>query len=277
MSDTIERIAKHLEAQRETDDPISQARRERSVDEARVVEALRHLSQILFDQTPSSQLNVEIHVAHGLVASLVGLDKASRLVEQLPDIRHCIALDLDAAFQRDPAARSYSEIIAAYPSTRAVATFRIAHAFYSMDEPVVARVMSERAHSMTGIDIHPGARIGCHFFIDHGTGVVIGETCEIGNRVKLYHGVTLGAFSNRGGRSDVGLKRHPSIEDDVTIYPNATILGGKTVIGAGSVIGGNAWLTHSVPPNSRVVIEPPKLQLRRNGAVASEPGTGYEF
>ena len=268
MSDTIERIAKHLEAQRETDDPISQARRERGVDETKVVEALRRLSQILFDQTPSAQLNAEIHVAHGLVASLVGLDRASRLIEQLPDIRHCISMDLESAFQRDPAAKSYSEIIAAYPSTRAVATFRIAHAFYSMGEAhalVVARVMAERAHSMTGIDIHPGATIGCHFFIDHGTGVVIGETCEIGNRVKLYHGVTLGAFSNKGGRDDVGVKRHPTIEDDVTIYPNATILGGQTVVGAGSVIGGNAWLTHSVPPNSRVAIEPPKHQLRPAG------------
>ena len=278
MSDTIERIAKHLEAQRETDDPISQARREQGVDETKVVEALRHLSQILFDQTPSAQLTAEIHVAHGLVASLVGLDRASRLIEQLPGIRHCISMDLEAAYQRDPAAKSYSEIIAAYPSTRAVATFRIAHAFYAMGEPVVARVMSERAHSMTGIDIHPGAEIGCHFFIDHGTGVVIGETCEIGNRVKLYHGVTLGAFSNKGGRGDVGRKRHPTIEDDVTIYPNASILGGATVIGAGSVIGGNAWLTHSVPPGSSVVIEPPKLRLRRKElSPQDELETDYEL
>lgn len=281
MSDTIDRIAKHLEAQRETDDPISLARRERAVDETRVVEALRRLSQILFDQTPSAQLNAEIHVAHGLVASLVGLDKASQLIGQLPEIRHCISMDLDSAYQRDPAAQSYSEIIAAYPSTRAVATFRIAHAFYGMGEPAVARIMSERAHSMTGIDIHPGAVIGCHFFIDHGTGVVVGETCEIGNRVKLYHGVTLGAFSNKGGRSDVGVKRHPTIEDDVTIYPNATILGGQTVIGARSVIGGNAWLTHSVPPDSRVVIEPPKLQLRRAdagaGTARNELETDYEL
>ena len=141
MSDTIERIAQHLEAQRETDDPISLARRERGVDEGKIVEALRRLSQILFDQTPSPQLTAEIHVAHGLVASLVGMDKASRLIEQLPNIRHCISMDLEAAFQRDPAAKSYSEIIAAYPSTRAVATYRIAHAFYQMDEPVIARVI----------------------------------------------------------------------------------------------------------------------------------------
>jgi serine O-acetyltransferase len=126
----------------------------------------------------------------------------------------------------------------------------------------VARIMAEEAHSRTGIDIHPGAEIGCHFFIDHGTGVVIGETTHIGNRVKLYHGVTLGAFSNRGGREDVGKKRHPTIEDDVTIYPNATILGGETVVGAGCIVGGNVWLTHSLPPRTRVAIEPPRLQLR---------------
>jgi serine O-acetyltransferase len=124
--------------------------------------------------------------------------------------------------------------------------------------------MSEDAHTWTGIDINPGARIGSHFFIDHGTGVVIGETCIIGDRVKLYHGVTLAAFSNKAGRRDVGKKRHPTIEDDVTIYPNATILGGETVIGAGSVIGGNVWLTDSVPRYTRVTIEAPMLQLHQN-------------
>ena len=127
-------------------------------------------------------------------------------------------------------------------------------------ERFVARVMAEEAHGETGIDINPGAAIGHHCFIDHGTGVVIGETCRIGNRVKLYHGVTLGAFSNKQGRQDVGRKRHPTLEDDVTVYPNATILGGDTVVGLGSVIGGNVWLTESVPPYTKVTIESPRLQ-----------------
>jgi serine O-acetyltransferase len=123
--------------------------------------------------------------------------------------------------------------------------------------------MSRDAHSQTGIDIHPGAEIGDHFFIDHGTGVVIGETCQIGNRVKLYHGVTLGAFSNRAGRGDAGKKRHPTLENDVTIYPNASVLGGDTIIGEGSVIGGNVWLTQTIPPYTRVTIDAPSLQLHQ--------------
>jgi serine O-acetyltransferase len=133
--------------------------------------------------------------------------------------------------------------------------------------------MSRDAHSHTGIDIHPGAKIGDHFFIDHGTGVVIGETCELGNRVKLYHGVTLGAFSNNAGRSDVGMKRHPTLEDEVTVYPNASILGGETVIGEGSVIGGNVWLTQSVPPYTRVTIDSPSLQLYQKSS--SHRGDGF--
>jgi serine O-acetyltransferase len=180
----------------------------------------------------------------------------------MPDIRHCVGMDVEAAFRGDPAAKTFAEVIASYPSIYAVSTYRIAHQLYRLGEPVVARIMAEHAHSKTGIDIHPGATIGCHFFIDHGTGVVIGETTLIGNRVKMYHGVTLGAFSNRRGRADEGRKRHPTIEDEVTIYPGATILGGETVVGQGSVIGGNTWLTHSVPAYSRVQTEPPELQVR---------------
>jgi serine O-acetyltransferase len=262
MTSSIDRVARHLEAQREKNDPISQARKERGFDVYKVHGALDRLRALLFDQTPDPQLASDLHVAHGQVAGLVGMDTASKIIEQLPEIRHCLEMDVEAAFDGDPAAKSYSEIIGSYPSAYAISTHRIAHAFYELGQPVVARMMAEEAHSKTGIDIHPGAKIGCHFFIDHGTGIVIGETCTIGNRVKLYHGVTLGAFSNRQGRGDVGKKRHPTLEDDVTIYPNATILGGDTVIGHGSVIGGNAWLTRSVPPFTRVAIEPPRLQLR---------------
>jgi serine O-acetyltransferase len=268
MESTIDRIAQHLKAQREMLDPITRAGREHSIDSRKVYEALEQLRLLLFDLTPTTQLRSDLAVVHGLVAGLIGVEKATRFIEQLPDVRHCMGMDVQAAYDGDPAANSYGEIIAAYPSALAVATYRIAHAFYVLDEPVVARIMSEQAHSRSGIDIHPGADIGCHFFIDHGTGVVIGETTVIGNRVKLYHGVTLGAFSNRQGRRDQGKKRHPTIEDDVTIYPNATILGGETVVGAGSVIGGNAWVTRSVPPGSRVTIEPPHLHLQ----TADSPG-----
>jgi serine O-acetyltransferase len=262
VSDHTESIASRLAALRERSDPVSEARRQSMPESAWVVEVLEKLRAIVFEKTPVERLQSDIEVAQGLIAGLIGPDKAERLIEQLPDIRHCVAMDVEAAFQGDPAAKTFAEVIAAYPSTYAVSTYRIAHQFYLMGEAVIARVMSEHAHSATGIDIHPGASIGCHFFIDHGTGVVIGETTVIGNRVKMYHGVTLGAFSNRNGRADSGRKRHPTIEDDVTIYPGATILGGETVVGKGSVIGGNTWLTHSVPPNSRVQPEPPALQVR---------------
>ncbi len=275
MSSSIDRVAQHLEAQREKSDPISTARRETGFDVYKVHGTLDRLRALLFDQTQDSQLASDLHVVHGQVAGLVGMDKATRLIEQLPDVRDCVEMDVQAAFDGDPAAHSYGEIIESYPSARAVSTHRIAHAFYQIDEPVVARMMAEEAHSRTGIDIHPGAQIGCHFFIDHGTGVVIGETCVIGNRVKLYHGVTLGAFSNRKGREDIGKKRHPTIEDDVTIYPNATILGGATVVGQGSVVGGNAWLTRSVPPYTRVTIEPPRLQLSQGDI--NELDTDYDL
>jgi serine O-acetyltransferase len=264
MQDPIDRIAAHLAAAREREDALALASREACPDPQRVRELLERLREIAFDRTETERLRADLEVVHGLLAGLIGERDATRLLEVLPDIRQCIAMDLDAAFHGDPASKTYSEILAAYPSPLAVSTYRIAHAFYELGHAVVARMMSEEAHSRTGIDIHPGARIGCHFFIDHGTGVVIGETTEIGNRVKLYHSVTLGAFSNRHGRDDVGKKRHPTIEDDVTIYPNATILGGDTVVGHHCVIGGNVWLIHSLPPHTRVSIEPPRLQVRHD-------------
>jgi serine O-acetyltransferase len=214
---------------------------------------------------------------HGLLSGLVGADLASRFLEHLPDIRHCVGMDVEAAFKGDPAAKSYAEVIAAYPSAYAVSTYRIAHVLYELGAPIAARIMSEHAKSKTGMDIHPGASIGCHFFIDHGTGVVIGETAVIGNRVKMYHGVTLGAFSNKQGRLDSGKKRHPSIEDDVTIYPNATILGGDTVIGEGSVIGGNVWLHESVPAFSRVQITPPQLQVKHKDSESGSIDPSYDI
>ncbi len=182
-------------------------------------------------------------------------DVVHELFTRLSTIRETLQSDVLAAYEGDPAAHSTMEIVMSYPGLLAVATHRIAHVLYEQGVHLLPRVMSEYAHSKTGIDIHPGATIGKGFFIDHGTGVVIGETCVIGENVRLYQGVTLGALSFRkddGGRLVKGIKRHPNVEDDVIIYANATILGGETTIGKGSIIGGNVWLTHSVPPGSRI-------------------------
>ncbi len=183
---------------------------------------------------------------------------------ELPSVRRILWTDIDAAYEGDPAAKSYEEIILAYPALEAIAIYRMAHLLYDK-VPLIPRIMTEWAHSRTGIDIHPGAKVGSHFFIDHGTGVVIGETTEIGSRVKLYHGVTLGARSfqkDNHGKIKKGGKRHPKVEDDVTIYPNSTMLGGETVIGARSTIGGNVFLVQSVPPDSLAYYE--EKQLRRS-------------
>jgi serine O-acetyltransferase len=182
-----------------------------------------------------------------------------RLLRAIPGLRALLAKDVLAAFQGDPAANSVEEVIFSYPSIEAITTHRIAHELYREGVPMLPRIMSEHAHATAGIDIHPGATIGESFFIDHGTGVVIGETCVIGNNVKIYQGVTLGALSlARGVPGDGGGKRHPTLEDDVTIYAGATILGGHTVIGAGSIVGGNVWLVESVPPGSRISYEGPR-------------------
>jgi len=183
----------------------------------------------------------------------------------LPELRTVVAEDVEAAYMGDPAAKSFAEIILSYPSIKAVTIQRLAHVLHTLGVPLLPRIMTEHAHQATGIDIHPGAEIGRSFFIDHGTGVVVGETTRIGDHVKLYQGVTLGALSfslDEQGNMIRGQKRHPTIEDDVTIYAEATILGGETVIGKGSVIGGNVWLTSSVPPGSKVVIEPTFKRLR---------------
>jgi serine O-acetyltransferase len=187
----------------------------------------------------------------------------SVFLAELPPVRRVLWTDVDAAYEGDPAAKSYEEIILAYPALEAIAIYRMAHLLYDK-VPLIPRIMTEWAHSRTGIDIHPGAKIGSHFFIDHGTGAVIGETCEIGSRVKLYHSVTLGARSfqkDEHGKIKKGGKRHPTLEDDVTIYPNSTVLGGETVIGARSTIGGNVFLVQSVPPDSLVYYEEKQLRI----------------
>jgi serine O-acetyltransferase len=210
------------------------------------------------------------------IAGENGDDQASRCAEcdaeaaqivdtffnRIPAVRDILATDVQAAFDGDPAARSTDETIFCYPGLFAIFVQRLAQEFYKLNVPLLPRIMTEHAHSRTGIDIHPGAKLGPSFFIDHGTGVVIGETTEIGKNVKLYQGVTLGALAPAFGQLLRGQKRHPTIEDDVTIYAGATILGGDTVIGKGAVIGGNVFITSSVPPLNQVSAEPPKLKYR---------------
>jgi len=189
----------------------------------------------------------------------------SDLVAALPEIHAILQQNIVAAYEGDPAARSTMEVVMSYPGVYAVIVHRLAHRLYARGVPLIPRIMSEYAHSRTGIDIHPGARIGAGFFIDHGTGVVIGETTVIGEGVKLYQGVTLGALSfekDAQGRLVKGIKRHPNVEDGVVIYAGATILGGETTIGAHSEIGGNVWLTHSVPPGSKVYDRQPRPLIR---------------
>ena len=196
-----------------------------------------------------------------------GQEEALAFLKKLRNLRRILAEDVRAGYQGDPAAKSFDEIIFAYPSILAISTYRLAHELYLQEVPLIPRMMAEYAHSITGIDIHPGATIGRHFFIDHGTGVVIGETSVVGDHVRIYQGVTLGALSlpmEEKGDLLRKMKRHPTIEDHVTIYAGATILGGETVIGAGSVIGGNVWLTRSVSPGMTVMIEPPKLKYKED-------------
>jgi serine O-acetyltransferase len=198
-----------------------------------------------------------------------GQAMAISFLDRLPDLRAVLALDVQAAFDGDPACQNIAEVIFCYPGLEAVTVYRLAHELLDIGVPFIPRMMTEWAHKQTGIDIHPGARIGRQFFIDHGTGVVIGATCEIGERVKLYQGVTLGALSfptDGDGKLVRTTKRHPTIENSVVIYANATVLGGQTVIGKNSVIGSSVWLTKSVPPNSTVTMEKPSLRIRAENA-----------
>lgn len=184
-------------------------------------------------------------------------------LESLPTIQELLLLDVQAGYDGDPAADSREQIIFSYPGFYAILVYRIAHELYKLKVPFIPRIMTEHAHNKTGIDINAGATIGKYFFMDHGTGIVIGETTVIGDYVKLYQGVTLGALSTRGGQHLAGVRRHPTIEDNVTIYSNATILGGETVIGRESVIGGGAFITSSIPAKTRVSVTPPDLAIKQ--------------
>ena len=198
----------------------------------------------------------------------LGQAKAIAFLEQLPELRKILAMDVDAAYAGDPACKSLDEVIFCYPGLEAITVYRLAHLLHQLGVPLIPRMMTEWAHGRTGIDIHPGATIGNHFFIDHGTGVVIGETTEIGEWVKLYQGVTLGALSfptDAEGKLVRGTKRHPTIEDRVVIYANATVLGGQTVIGHDAVIGSSVWITHSIKPETTVMLEKPELRVRGAG------------
>ncbi|WP_432799692.1 serine O-acetyltransferase [Poriferisphaera sp. WC338] len=197
-------------------------------------------------------------------------EKTAAFMKLLPNVRRMLSLDVQATFDGDPASVSTDENIFCYPGIDAIFTYRIAHELYKLKVPLLPRIMTEYAHNETGIEIHPGAIIGERFCIDHGTGIVIGETCNIGNNVKIYQGVTLGALSTKGGQDWRGMKRHPNIEDDVTIYPNATILGGSTTIGKGATIGGSVFITASIPAGHRVTsgnvslnITPPKTRKKK--------------
>ena len=210
-----------------------------------------------------------------------GEEHALMLIQKITKIRKMLEGDVQAAYDGDPAAKNFDEVIFSYPCIKAIMVYRIAHELYLQGVHLLPRIMSEYAHAVTGIDIHPGATIGKNLFIDHGTGVVIGETTVIGDNVKIYQGVTLGALSfpkDDKGRLLRGIKRHPTIEDGVTIYAGATVLGGDTVIGRGSTIGGNVWITTSVPPQTKVVIEPPALSMKGElmGGVAEGRGVASE-
>ncbi len=214
----------------------------------------------------SRQVQLKIH--NGVDPSLPAVDAAmltDQFLSRLPNLQKTLSFDIDAAFNGDPAAKTRDEIVLCYPGIEAITIYRLAHELLVLGVPYLPRIMTEWAHRETGIDIHPGAKIGPAFFIDHGTGVVIGETCEIGRNVTLYQGVTLGAWSfprDEDGNLIRGTKRHPTLEDNVTVYSNATILGGTTVIGAGSQIGSTVTLSRSVPPNTIVTIEKPSLRFR---------------
>lgn len=238
-------------------------------------ETLLHIERVLRDQiilaltytdpsiTPAQGNHCDCILPGGVCAKAT--EVCDTFFAALPEIQRILLTDVQALFDGDPAAGSKEEVIFTYPGLYAIYVYRIAHVLFEQQVPIIPRVMTELAHSATGIDIGAGATIGEYFFIDHGTGVVIGETTTIGNNVKLYQGVTLGALSTRGGQRLAGVKRHPTIEDNVTIYSNASVLGGETVIGEGSVIAGSTFVTFSVPPHSRVSVKEQEVTVRQPG------------
>ena len=240
------------------------------------------LLEILFPEGKTPALRPLIRDLGRQVARVMEEDRAREITRlffhRIPEIRRVLMTDVEAAWAGDPAATGREEIILCYPGLRAIAVYRLAHELHRLGVPLVPRIMTEQAHSRTGIDIHPGATIGEGFFIDHGTGIVIGETTVIGDQVKIYQGVTLGGLSTRSGQELRGKKRHPTIENNVTIYANATILGGDTVIGGDSVIGANAFITHSVPPGTRVKPWIPGEDEKRGNTndQSTSPGTGRQ-
>jgi serine O-acetyltransferase len=276
-ADLIEQTIEELSVSREA--VLTKAAAEGLPERDQVIEWIQRTKRVVLTQPDRAALRSELpYLVNRLtqLLSALALPNGSTpeavieaFLPRLVGIRGLLAADVEAAFEGDPAARSYAEILVAYPSIRSIAIQRIAHELFDLRVPILPRMMTEYAHDLTGVDIHPGARIGRRFFIDHGTGVVIGETTEIGDNVRLYQGVTLGARSPRRGESLRGVKRHPTIEDDVTIYAGVTILGGDVVIGRGSVIGGNVWLTESVPPGSKVIAEPPRTLVRQRGAATA--------
>ncbi len=226
---------------------------------ARHREACEDMGQIPQDARSAATEEIDV----------LAYDLATRYMSKLPGIRASLMTDVKAAYDGDPACRNLDEVILCYPGLHAVTVHRLAHELYLLEVPFLPRMMAEWVHGETGVDIHPGATIGNHFFIDHGTGVVIGETCEIGEHVKIYQGVTLGALSfpqDERGELIRDSKRHPTIEDNVVIYANATVLGGTTVVGHDSVIGSSVWLTSSVEPSTTVTMEKPKLRIRNQAA-----------
>ena len=224
----------------------------------RIYNAKHNLSMLIEDV----MFNLNQQIALVLQDDQKSQEICLEFFRSIPKVRALVQTDLQAAYDGDPAASGKEEIVYSYPGLFAITVYRLAHVLQVLGVPMIPRIMTEYAHSVTGIDIHPGATIGEHFFIDHGTGIVVGETTVIGNGVKIYQGVTLGALSTRGGQSLRGKQRHPTIEDNVTIYAGASILGGSTVIGQNSVIGSNAFITESIAPNTTVTIKNQELQLR---------------
>ena len=245
----------------------------------RIGELTMELSDLLYDQVRCCLRYRKQQSGHGHDETCVECDQSAseivqRFLSRIVEVRRLLATDVQAAFDGDPAAQSTDETIFSYPGIYAIMVQRLAHEFFVLGVPLLPRIMTEHAHSLTGIDIHPGATLDESLFIDHGTGVVIGETTVLGKHVKIYQGVTLGALAPAFGQQLRGQKRHPTIEDSVTIYAGATILGGDTIIGEGAEIGGNVFITASVPPHNRVSAEPPKLRYRDR---RKKPDAGWDW